>query len=180
LTGVLQGVSVQREIYHFDQREIRLSDLLDHPGYSLNNLTTLDLCASNVLFPIVVGLTDILPHLVSLKSISLPRALADTDVLVDSLIEGMHQQHDGVSMCPQLMDIQTEDYPQWRSLMDVLEKRNRTAHIKRGDTNRGLGPAPIACLRLPGLPHSSVLKPLQAALAGKFPSGESDASEVVS
>lgn len=169
LAGVLQGRTVQRTIYHFDQREIHLSAFSTLPQSLIESLTTLDLCVANVLFPTVLGLVEILPLLTSLESISLPRALNKADVLIDLLVQSMHDTIEGqnILVCHRLKHVHTEDYPEWEGLLALLANRNRTAHISAED-KKGL-PSPLESLSLVRRPHPSILTRVQSAMAGKFP-----------
>ncbi|KAG8872228.1 hypothetical protein FRC20_009666 [Serendipita sp. 405] len=60
LMGALQGVTMQRGIFHFDQREIHLkpflSSITSESPSIFANLVFLDLCVSNALFPVNPGM----------------------------------------------------------------------------------------------------------------------------
>jgi hypothetical protein len=164
LIGVLQGVAMKRDMYHFDQREIHLRPLCELSTI-LKNLTRLDLCVAGALFPIVIGLESALPHLFSLENISLPRALHANNVLVDVLVQSMLTN----ASCPKLEEIYTEDYPEWTSLTNLIAQRSAFSSLtsEKGWPNIS-SPRSIRCLHLPALPHISILRSLQAVLAGKF------------
>ena len=166
LAGVLQGVSVQRFDAHFQEREIHLLALFDLAPSVLANLTTLDLCVANVLFPTAVGLVEIVPHLTALECISLPRALHTTDVMVDALFQQILESSKGKPICPRLKEVRTEDYPEWEGLYALLAERNQIAHLRTDE--RTHSPVPLECLILPARPHPSLLGRIQLAMAGKF------------
>jgi hypothetical protein len=164
LIGVQQGVAMKRDMYHFDQREIHLRPLCERSTI-LRNLTCLDLCVAGALFPVVIGLDLALPYLFSLEKISLPRALHTKNVLVDVLVQSMLT----TASCPKLEDIYTEDYPKWTPLTNLIAKRSRfSALTSEKDRANISSPRSIRCLHLPALPHISILRSLQAVLAGKF------------
>ncbi|KIM20376.1 hypothetical protein M408DRAFT_13044, partial [Serendipita vermifera MAFF 305830] len=167
---VLQGKTIERLNAYFDLREIHLSEACKLDPTLLGNLTTLDLCVANVLFPIVTGFVDLLPLLAGLEFIALPRTLHNTDVTVDILVQNMRQE--GIkpgdkAILPRLKRLHTEDYPEWESLLTLLAERNRTAHIK--EEKKENVTVPLDELNLPGLPHPSILERVQLAMAGKFP-----------
>jgi hypothetical protein len=163
LNGVLQEFGMKRDDLHFTPRSIDISAFLRTPQNKLllERITTLDLAVSAFLFPSVTGLEETLPFLISLEKIFFPRALFGTKIPVDVLINGMIEQ----AACPRLVEIHTEDYPQWDPLLRLLGIRNRTLHLDPSNTTL----KPIECLYYPAFPHPSMLKPLQMALAGKFP-----------
>ncbi|KAG8829606.1 hypothetical protein FRC17_006317, partial [Serendipita sp. 399] len=175
LTGALQGVAMQRGMFHFDRREIHLDAFLfsaksGRPSV-FANLVDLDLCVSTDLFPLVSGLEEVVPHLYQIEKVSLPRALYSTKILVDVLLQSILFSYKGDQSsnqngvyCPHLEMIYTEDYPQWDCLTQLLLKRNTVSHASGERGERAL-----KCLHLPALPHPSILRPLQTALGGKFP-----------
>ncbi|CCA66615.1 hypothetical protein PIIN_00298 [Serendipita indica DSM 11827] len=176
--GVLQEKSTQRGMLHFTQRRIHLDKFLLHRGARayptslLTNITHLDLCISKVLFPSVAGFKEILPALSKVEKFSLPRTFQNDLILVDILVKDM--LHYGTAergldggLCPHLVEIMTDDYPSWPPLMELLARRNMTLHLSQEE--RSKRPRPLACLSLPALPHPSILRPMQEALAGKYP-----------
>jgi hypothetical protein len=169
MMGVLQGVSIKRDIYHFDRREIHVDSVL----YSLpilSIITELDLCVVDSLFPVVCGLDEALPEMKMVEKIRLPRALRKGTVWIDKLIDSML-----AGSCPRLGEIYSEDYPPWGRLMELLVARNRLQGLELNmgaesqPESEGGMPRPIQTLYLPGLPHRLILDQIQILLAGKIP-----------
>ena len=106
--------------------------------------------------PYIPGIFTAFP---ALERITLPAVSFNDSPYIDQLVKKISEIP---SLCPNLEEIRTRDYPnEWSNLLKFLRDRKR-ASILSNSTMR-----PIHALHFPITPHGSIVEQLQDAMLGK-------------
>jgi len=102
---------------------------------------------------------DMLATLPALERITLPAVHVSDSPYIDQLVQKVSEIP---TLCPNLQEIRTRDYPsEWSNLLKLLRNRKR-ASLFPDPTLR-----PIHALHFPVTPHRSIVEELQDAMLGK-------------